>query len=228
MSMRSARTSPAAPASVPRREVFYAAYGSNLSAERFACYIAGGTAPGVSRSHPGARDRRLPEAWRPLRVPGRLYFSGHSRTWGGAPAFFEPGSKDEHTGAEVFARAWRLAWDQFEDVLAQENGRHVKPLDAEPGALVAGFTLLAGPGRYDRVVCLGTLEGLPVMTCTAPGLPEPTTATPAAPSLEYLAHIITGLRETFGLDEPAIVDYLGRAPGATADLVRAALARDRA
>src|ERR1700733_7388267 len=128
MSMRFPRTPPAAPASVPRREVFYAAYGSNLSAERFACYIAGGTAPGVSRSHPGARDRRLPEAWRPLRVPGRLYFSGHSRTWGGAPAFFEPRSQDAHTGAEVFARAWRLTWNQFEDVLAQENGRHVKPL----------------------------------------------------------------------------------------------------
>jgi hypothetical protein len=34
------------------------------------------------------------------------------------------------------------------------------------------------------------------------------------------------LRETFDLDDLAIVDYLGRAPGATPDLVRAALVMD--
>ena len=48
------------PRSARRREVFYAAYGSNLSAERFACYIAGGTAPGASRALPGARDSASP------------------------------------------------------------------------------------------------------------------------------------------------------------------------
>jgi hypothetical protein len=157
-----------------------------------------------------------------------LSFYGYSRTWGGAPAFFEPALPDEHTGAEVFARAWRLAWDQLEDVLAQENGRHPDALDVEPGALVEGFSMVAGPGRYDRVICLGTLEGLPVLTCTAPGLPRSTIARPAAPSPEYLAHIITGLRETFDLEDPAIVDYLGRARGATPDLVRAALVIYRA
>ena len=105
--------------------------------------------------------------------------------------------------------------------MAQENGRHANVLDVEPGALVDGFSMLAGPGRYDRLVCLGTLEGLPVLTFTAPGPPE--SVTPAVPSLQYLAHIVTGLREAFDLDDPAIVDYLGRAPGATSDLVRAAL-----
>jgi hypothetical protein len=204
----------------------YAAYGSNLSERRFACYIAGGAAPGSSRVLRGARDKRPPESWRALRVGGRLSFCGHSQTWGGAPAFFEPAAPGEHPGAEIYARAWRLAWDQLEDVLAQENGRHPDALDVEPGALVEGFSMVAGPGRYDRLVCLGTLEGLPVLTCTAPGPPRSSTARRAAPSLEYLAHIISGLRETFDLDDLAIVDYLGRAPGATPDLVRAALVMD--
>jgi hypothetical protein len=199
--------------------VLYAAYGSNLSERRFACYIGGGAAPGSSRVLRGARDKRPPESWRALRVRGRLSFCGHSQTWGGAPAFFEPASPDAHGGAEVFVRGWRLGWDQFEDVIAQENGRTTDPLDIAPGALAKGFSMLAGPGRYNRLVCLGTVEGLPVMTCTAPGITEE----PAAPSLEYLAHIITGLRETFALDTPAIVDYLGRARGASPDLVRAAL-----
>ena len=136
-----------------------------------------------------------------------MYFYGHSRTWGGAPAAFEPAAPTEHPGAEIFARAWRLAWDQLEDVLAQENGRDRNALDVEPGALVEGFSMVAGAGRYDRLLCLGTLEGLPVLTFTAPGPPE--SVTPAAPSLDYLVHIVNGLRETFDLDGPAIVDYLG-------------------
>ena len=73
-----------------------------------------------------------------------------------------------HGGTEVFARAWRLGWDQFEDVMAQENGRATIPLDVEPAALVDGSSLLVGPGRYDRLVCVGILEGLPVLTFTAP------------------------------------------------------------
>jgi len=222
MHTTSARTPPGAPASDRRREVFYAAYGSNLSAERFGYYITGGTAPGASRALPGARDRRLPESWRAVRAPGCLYFFGHSRTWGGAPAAFAPAAPGEHLGTEVLVRAWRIAWGQLEDVMAQENGRHTYSIDVEPGALVEGFSLLAGPGRYDRLIFVGTLEGLPVLTFTAPGPPE--SVAPAAPSLAYLAHIVKGLRETFDLDDHAIVDYLGSASGATPDLVRAALA----
>ena len=112
-------------------------------------------------------------------------------------------------------------------MVAQENGRATRPLDIGPDALAKGFSMLAGPGRYDRVVCLGTVEGLPLMTCTAPGPPGSTTGGPAAPSLEYLAHIVIGLRETFDLDTTAIVNYLGSAPGASPDLVRAALVRTR-
>jgi hypothetical protein len=201
-----------------RREVFYAAYGSNLCARRFACYIEGGAAPGSDHVHRGARDRRLPNSWRALRLPGTLYFYGHARSWGGAPAAFEP----DASGSEIFARAWRLGWDQLEDVMAQENGRATHPVECDPRALVEGYSVLAGPGRYDRLVCVGTLEGLPVVTFTAPG--PLGSVMPAAPSRAYLAHIVTGLRETFDLGDPAIVDYLGAAPGATPDVVRAALA----
>ncbi len=159
-------------------------------------------------------------------MPGRLTFHGHSETWGGAPAFFEPAPPGEHSGVEVFVRAWRLGWDQLEDVVAQENGRATHPIEVGAGVPEEGFSMLAGPGRYDQLVCVGTLENLPVLTCTAPESPGP--VHPAAPSRRYLAHIVTGLRETFDLDDTTIVDYLGRAPGTTHDLVRAALATDDA
>jgi hypothetical protein len=212
-----------------RREVFYAAYGSNLSAARFACYIAGGVAPGSGHVHRGARDTRVPDVWRARRVPGRLYFSGHAASWGGAPAFFDPDVGvarvgDEGPGHEVLVRAWRLGWDQFEDLVAQENGRPITgALEIDSDDLVEGFSCLAGPGRYDRLVCLGTLEGVPVLTCTAPWALE--SVAPLPPSPAYLGHLVAGLRESFDLDDPAIVDYLGRAPGATPELVRSALRR---
>jgi hypothetical protein len=206
MSPRSAPTQPEVFTSLDRREVFYAAYGSNLSAERFACYIGGGTAHGATRALRGARDRRQPESWHALRLPGRLSF---------------PGTPTVHAGSEVFARAWRLGWEQLEDVMAQENGRATIPLDLEPAALVDGSSMLVGPGRYDRLVCLGILEGLPVLTFTAPA--SIASVIPEAPSPAYLAHIVTGLRETFGFVDSEVVEYLGGAAGATPDLVRTAL-----
>ena len=106
--------------------------------------------------------------------------------------------------------------------MAQENARATRALEIDPGALVEGYSVLIGPGRYDRLLCIATLEGVPVVTITAPGSLE--SVTPAAPSPAYLAHIVTGLRETFDFEDAAIVDYLGRAPGATPDLIRAAMA----
>jgi hypothetical protein len=170
----------------------------------------------------------MPASWRALRVPGRLYFSGHAAIWGGAPAFFEPAAGRAPSGqgrrdGEVLVRAWRLGWDQFEDLVAQENGRpSTDPLEIGPGDLAEGSSVLVGAGRYDRLVCLRTLEGLPVLTCTASWALE--AVTPAAPSRDYLAHLVAGLRESFDLDDEAIVDYLGGAPGATPDLARSALA----
>ena len=143
-------------------------------------------------------------------------------TWRGAPAIFEPVKPAGPVGSQVFARAWRLGWDQLEDVMAQENGRATTPLDVRSAALVDGSSMLVGSGRYNRLVCVGTLEGLPVLTFTAPESFE--SVIPEAPSLTYLDHIITGLRETFDLVDPEVVGYLGGAPGATPDLVRAALA----
>ena len=55
------RTSGAEPAN--EREVFYAAYGSNLCAERFGCYLSGGRPPGLARTH--TRGRVIPARLRP-------------------------------------------------------------------------------------------------------------------------------------------------------------------
>ena len=151
-------------------------------------------------------------------MSGTLYFTGTSRLWNGAPAFVD---LDPAAGTEVALRAYKVTWEQLEDVMAQESARDTAPLELEPRTLVEGFSTTVGSGRYDRLACLGAIDGIPVVTLTAPWrLAEVTTA---APSLSYLATLVRGLREAFDMDADAIVAYLARAPGCTKDLATAAL-----
>ena len=75
--------------------VWYVSYGSNMAADRLACYLEGGRPPGGI-----ARQPRVPatgacrRADIPVDLPGTLYFAGESPQWGGGVAFYdhdEPG-----------------------------------------------------------------------------------------------------------------------------------------
>jgi hypothetical protein len=201
------------------RTVYYASYGSNLSFARFACYLRGGKPPGASRNFNGARDRALPSDSIALTIGHRLYFTGISKIWGGAPAFIDTTSTSEH-GA--LARAYLITWEQFEDVVAQENGRHTAPIDIEETELNDGFSRCIGPGRYENLLCVGRQNGHPIATFTAPW--SLSDIQPAEPAPAYLAMLIGGLRQSHSLDDTAITDYLTAALGCTEELAGAALA----
>ena len=201
------------------RTVYYAAYGSNLYAARLACYLRGGRPPGATRACVGARDHTLPSDSVALSIPHRLYFTGHSKLWGGAPAFVDTIRTPEHA---ALARAYLITWEQFEDVVAQENGRNIAPIEVAPTELEDGFSRLIGPGRYENLLCVDRHAGHPVVTFTAPW--SLTDVEPTAPPPGYLALLIGGLRESHGLEDQAIIRYLSSAPGCDEALVRAALA----
>jgi hypothetical protein len=199
------------------RLVWYASYGSNLCVDRFACYIAGGRPPRATHTHAGARDRRPPLATVALEIPYRLYFTDFSTGWRGSPAFIDTERSDVQPS---LARAYLITWTQFEDVVAQENARPSSAIAVN--GLTEGAFERIGPGRYENLLCVGARDGVPLVTFTAPWTLS--AIAPAEPSLGYLAMLITGLREAHGLDDNAIVDYLGAAPGCTPDLARRALA----
>jgi hypothetical protein len=201
------------------RTVYYASYGSNLSLARFACYLRGGQPAGASRSFDGARDHTLPSDSIPLSLTHRLYFTGISKIWGGAPAFIDTTSSAED-GA--LARAYLITWEQFEDVVAQENGRRSAPIDLADTELDDGFSRRIGPGRYENLLCVGRHDWRPIVTFTAPWSFNDIVPAPPAPG--YLAMLIGGLRESHGLDDAAIADYLSAAPGCTEELANIALA----
>jgi hypothetical protein len=201
-----------------RQVVWYAAYGSNMCAARFGCYIQGGRPAGSKRVCKGARDKRPPSISIAIEIPYRLYFAGASKAWGGSPAFVDTQCTDSDRS---LARAYLIHRGQFEDVVAQENGRETAPIDVD--RLSEFGTEQIGPGRYETLLCVGARGGVPIVTFTSPRTLS--TVTPGQPSLSYLAMLIAGLREAHELDDGSIVDYLAAAPGCESELVHRALAR---
>jgi hypothetical protein len=199
--------------------VWYAGYGSNLCAERFRCYLEGGIPPGLTRPNRGARDPAPPRADRPLDLRHRLYFAGHAERWGGAPCFVDTVESPDST---TRARAYLITWGQFEDVVAQENGRSTAALDLDPMDHAPGSGISLGPGRYEHLLCLGTIGASPVVTVTSP---QPMTAARlGAPSPAYLNVMIAGLRQSHAMRDDAIIAYLGSVRGCSEERVVSALA----
>ncbi|MFB7272733.1 histone deacetylase [Streptomyces sp. NPDC056244] len=188
------------------QHVWYASYGSNTYLGRLAYYITGGRHPGAARTYPGCRDRRLPERSVPVELDGVLYFATESAVWTGGRAFYDP-----DVDGRVLARAHLVTAQQFSDIAAQEMYRQPgNELDLT-GVLRHGRAVL-GEGRYETLVCPGTLDGAPVLTFTAPW--PVADAELNSPSAAYLAFLARGLLEAGAWDAAAVAAYLAGCPGA--------------
>ena len=191
--------------------VWYAAFGSNMSSARLACYLAGGVLHGTSRVYEGCRDPTPPREHRSITIPGRLRFAGESSVWGGGMAFYTPGDE----GA-VHARAYLLSLEQLADLVAQETRQPVGRtlVLAEHGPTRHGMSHI-----YDVVLDLGELDGHRLLTLSS-SRDHP--ANP--PSAAYLRTMMDGLAEGFALDIEEQIAYLaglpGMAPTWTADELR--------
>jgi len=188
--------------------VWYAAYGSNLHARRFNYYLEGGSPPGTSRTYPGFRDPTPPRASRALTLPGTVYFAWESPVWTGGVAFYAPG----RVGDRAAARGYLLTAGQFDDLLAQEMYRapgSCGPLDLD--AVVREGVVRLGGGRYETVLCVGELDGSPILTFTAPW--DPAAVELRRPSSRYLNMLAAGLRESHGWTPGQIYAYLAELSG---------------
>jgi len=179
--------------------VWYASYGSNLSPQRFNCYVAGGRPEGARRTYTGCRDTSMPTGCRPTQLPGRVLFGAESKVWGGGMAFYDP----RRTGPAL-ATAYRVTEEQFADVWSQE--RHLPVGGALPLAeAIAAGEWVGGGDLYDRVLVTGEIEGEPMLTFTFPAgvhVPE------QPPSAAYAATIERGLIATHGLTREEASAYL--------------------
>lgn len=199
MPMPTTPTSPAA-----QRTVWYVSYGSNMDPRRLRAYLAGGAPPSGHADHPGARDSAPPARSVGVTLPGRMYFAGRSRVWGGGGVAFY----DHDAAGPTPARAFLVTAEQFIDIAAQERGRTPAPGDPVESALADGLPggrLVLGPGYYETVLNVGALHGLPMYTFTAAQRCDAVVHT--VPSDAYLATLAAGLRAAHGWPQCRIDDY---------------------
>ncbi|MGM1063333.1 histone deacetylase [Saccharothrix sp. Mg75] len=185
------------------RLVWYVSYGSNMHADRFACYLRGGTPVGAARGYPGCRDTAGASATRGLEVPGGIYFATRSPVWRGGRAFYDP---DLPGTAAV--RAYLITAGQFSDVAAQEMYRD-PGVDLDLTGVLSARRHALGEGRYETLVHLGEHDGHPALTFTAPWGAHDVEHT--RPSAAYLVVLAAGLREAHGWDRARTAAHLAAA-----------------
>jgi len=185
--------------------VWYVGYGSNLCAERFACYLAGGRPRGAARWYAGCRDRTPARDTAAVWLPGGIYFAGRSLVWGGGIAFY-----DAALPGRVAGRAYLITTQQFGDVAAQEMHR-------EPGGATLDLTTVLetgrdelGRGRYETLLYAGERDGYPLLTFTAPW--SAADVVRRAPAPAYLAMLVAGLGEAHGWNSEQAHAYLADVP----------------
>jgi len=224
------------------RKVWYASYGSNLNRARFLTYLRGGTPPGGRRHQIGARDASDPEGDIPIRFDGRMHFAYASGRWDGGGVGFMDVDKAGH----ALGRAYLITAEQFDDVVAQENGMPLTLSDPVDIATVVqkGRGTYRNSVIYSDLIHIGDHEGSPVLTFTGSftsrdALFEASrimdgdkdadhTIATNEPHGNYLRMIGAGLREAFDMDERDQADYLRGCGGAETWPRRALLAALRA
>jgi hypothetical protein len=186
------------------RHIWYVAYGSNLSRERFHHYLRGGRPHGNDREYPGCRDTSDPLDSFGLLIRGGVYFAGRSSAWRAGMAFYDP-----EAPGKVAVRTYLITAEQFADVLAQETRRSPgMSLDLAPA--FRGERYSNGVGGYPILVRLGAHCGVPLVTFTRDWRSPPTLV---APTMPYLAAMATGLREAHRWSWRQIDRYLSALPG---------------
>lgn len=160
------------------KEVWYACYGSNLSEERFKCYIEGGVCKENGVKYDGCTNTNL---WTDSTFNwyrGIIYFGNDSPSWWHTGvAFYDPNGI-----GTVLMRLYKITGEQLLDVQKQEGTR---------------------ADWYGNLVDLGEFFGLPVFTMTAYDFPPR-----KPPCDAYRNLIIRALNEECGISESDARKYL--------------------
>ncbi|MGH8869113.1 MAG: histone deacetylase [Actinomycetes bacterium] len=164
-----------------------------------------------------------------MSLPGTVYFALESPTWTGGLALYDPSA--DGTAA---ARAYLVTVSQFVDLAVQEM--HREPGSGPDSPVLAALEALAsadgstadgsadgsdgsaaarrqtvGPGRYETLAGCGAIEGVPVVTFTAPWTVDEVRLN--APSAAYVRTLANGLHQAYGWQPGGVTDYLLSLPG---------------
>ncbi|XP_057459457.1 histone deacetylase 5-like isoform X2 [Actinidia eriantha] len=200
-------------------DVWYAAFGSNMSKSRFLCYIEGGQVEGMRKPCTGSLDKSPPKEILWKTFSHRLFFGrDQTKTWGpGGVAFLHPESNSQD---KAYLCLYRITLEQFNDVLLQENissfdtNTPVFDLTDLDSAMKKGYISLEvlKRGWYHNVVYMGNENGIPIltMTCTLSDVESFKSGKfpLCAPGKEYASTLVGGLVGGKLLSEDEAMAYI--------------------
>ncbi len=185
--------------------VWYASYGSNISTERFLCYIKGGQAIGAETSEEGCKDSSLPIKYENITIRKKQYFAKSSKRWQEkSVAFIDSISSNDLT----LGRKYLVTKEQFQDIVKQENKITVSfDLDCRlEEARTNGSAIVIKDSWYGRILFLGESDGYPIYTFT--NIEDFDKEVTSMPSNQYLLMIASGLVENYKLELNELSEYL--------------------
>jgi len=194
--------------------IWYVGYGSNLSEERFNCYISGGTPKYGVKNHIGCRDKNPFVKKSTMTIPYELYFAETSSSWENkAVAFIRPVT--DHS-VHTICTCYLIQKEQLTDIFFQEN-------DKDPFAENTSYDLLNTKFNegfkqyqqenkwYGKIISLGLHKSYPAATFTTNMGEESIKCD--APGAKYLKTIIEGIKSHYSYTQQEIADYLCRRCG---------------
>ncbi len=134
--------------------IWYASYGSNISTNRFLCYIKGGKAKGALTTEEGCKDKTLPLKYENISINKKQYFAENSIRWQNhGVAFIDSKTSNEIT----LGRKYLITVEQFEDIVKQENKISVyDSIDCKlEEARANGYAFVLNDSWYGRILFLG-------------------------------------------------------------------------
>lgn len=182
--------------------IWYASYGSNISTERFMCYIQGGKPEGATRTYEGCKDKNRPLEQKPIKIPHELYFAKNAEVWnGGGVCFINP---EKNENAETLGNMYLITRQQFMDVVQQENNTN-ELIEIDFDKAQKQHSLVVRENSwYGNLLFLGKKNNYPIFTFTNENylLSEIN-----PPNQYYLKTIIKGLIDTHQLNQTELEDY---------------------
>ncbi|WP_216828651.1 hypothetical protein [Alkalihalobacterium elongatum] len=199
-----------------KRYVWYASYGSNLSKDRFLCYIRGGKPEGSNKEEIGCRDDTLPQKEASHIIHYPMYFAKNADRWQKQGVAFIGLTKDQDQ--RTYSRKYLITEEQFFDVVKQENNGIELEINLDEVKKETYKTLR--DSWYGTILYVGEEDGYPIFTFTADWDLDVPFQKPSEP---YLSMIIEGLKKHVKLDDANIVEYLIAKPGVNGNYDRTSI-----
>ena len=179
--------------------LWYLSYGSNLSRDRFMCYIEGGKPKNSSKIEKGCVDKTPPKDDRSHIINHALYFARRSKKWNNGGSCILSIKFDK--GKITYGRKFLIKVNQFLDIVGQNN--NVENIQIDFDEIIKNGSKSINNSLSGNILYLGDEDNYPIFTFTS----HFDETEYVKPDILYLATIGAGVKDTFKMTVEQVTDY---------------------